>query len=75
MLDPSADYSYKQILISSHYPVLQQYIKEVIIYFIAVKEGQKSSFKSISGIRGEYLYTALDPDIDFSAVKEVILGR
>ena len=38
VLDPSADYSYKQILISSHYPVLQQYIKEVIIYFIAVKK-------------------------------------
>jgi hypothetical protein len=75
VLDPSADYSYKQILSSILYPVLREYIKEVIIYFIAVKEGPKSSAKNISGIRAEYLYTALDSDIDFSAATEVILGR
>jgi hypothetical protein len=75
VLDPGGHYSRRQILASTLQPVLHKYVKEVIIYFIAVKGGPKSPVKSIPGIKAEYLYTALDPDIDFSAATEVILGR
>ncbi len=69
VLDPSANYCDRKALTFEKHPVLRENIKEVIVYLIAVKEGQKSLIKDIPGIKAEYLYTALDSDIDFSSAR------